>query len=112
MIEDYKFGEINISGKTYRSDVIIYPEHIDANWWRKSGHSVEIDDLKGVIDAGPEVIIIGTGQPGLMRVKKETEEQIKKLGIEMIILPTKEACEEYNRITNTKKVIACLHLTC
>jgi len=112
MIEDYKFGEIKISGKTYQADVIIYPDQVDAGWWRKQGHRLVVDDIKGVIDAKPEVIVIGTGQPGLMQVGKETLEYLDKLGILTIVLPTAKACQEYNRITKIKKVIACLHLTC
>lgn len=112
MIDDYQFGKITISGKTYRTDVIIYPDHIDANWWRKQGHSLAIADIKEVIDAKPDVIVIGTGEPGLMQVEKDTMEYMKKLGIKPVILPTQRAYQEYNRLADTKKVIACLHLTC
>ena len=112
MIDDYQFGKITISGKTYRTDVIIYPDHIDANWWRKQGHSLTIADIKEVIDAKPDVIVIGTGETGLMQVEKDTMEYMKKLGIKTVILPTKRAYQEYNRLADTKKVIACLHLTC
>ncbi len=48
-IEHYSFGKIIINGKTYTSDVIIYPEKVDSSWWRKQGHSLYIDDLKDVI---------------------------------------------------------------
>lgn len=112
MIESYTFGEIKISGKTYKSDVIIYPDHVDAHWWRKQGHNLEIDDIKEVIDAKPDVIVIGTGQPGLMYVDDNTRRKINELGIKTIILPTEKACHEYNHVENSKRVIACLHLTC
>ena len=112
MIESYDFGEIKVSGKTYRADIIIYPNHIDAHWWRKQGHNLDIDDIKEVLDAKPEVIIIGTGQPGHMQVDDKTRGEIRNHGIETIIVPTDEACQEYNRIAKNKKVIACLHLTC
>ena len=112
MIEAYEFGMLKVSGKTYRNDVIIYPDHIDAQWWRKQGHFLDIDDIREVIAAKPEVIIVGTGQPGLMRVDEQTLATIKKMNIEAIVVPTNKACEEYNRIASAKKVIACLHLTC
>ena len=112
MIEEYRFGAIRISGKTYCNDVIIYPDHTESQWWRKQGHSLIIDDIKEVIDAKPDVIIVGTGQPGLMKVSDETLAEIKQLNIEMIIMPTEQACKEYNRIASKKNVIACLHLTC
>ena len=112
MIEDYKFGAIRISGKTYRNDVIIYPDHTDSQWWRKQGHSLVTEDIRDVIEARPDVIIVGTGQPGLMQVSDETRAEMKQLNIEMIVMPTEQACKEYNRMVSKKKVIACLHLTC
>ncbi len=112
MIEDYNFGEVKILGKVYRSDVIIYPDHVDAKWWRKQGHNLELDDIKEVIDAHPDIIIIGTGQPGMLQVNEETRKTLNQEGIKTIVLPTERACQEYNRIGQKKKVIACLHLTC
>jgi len=112
MIEDYKFGEIKINGKTYRSDVIVYPDRVDATWWRKQGHNLELDDIKVVITEKPEVIVIGTGEPGLMKVEKKTIEYLENLNIETVVLPTKKACEEYNRRAKNEKIIACFHLTC
>ena len=106
------FGAIRVSGKTYRSDVIIYPDHTNSQWWRKQGHSLVVDDIKEVIDARPDVIIVGTGQPGLMQVSDETLAAIKQLNIETIVMPTEQACKEYNRIAPKKNVIACLHPTC
>jgi hypothetical protein len=112
MIDDYRFGEITIAGKTYRTDVIVYPDHIDAHWWREQSHNLAIKDIKNVIETKPDVVIIGTGEPGLMQVENEMVDHLEKLGIMTIILPTKEAYKEFNRLINTQKVVACLHLTC
>jgi hypothetical protein len=112
MIEAYQFGAIKVSGKTYHSDVIIYPDHVDSQWWRKQGHSLDIKDIKEVISSRPEVIIVGTGRPGLMQVSEATLAEIRKLNIEAVVMPTEQACREYNRIASEKKVVACLHLTC
>jgi hypothetical protein len=112
VIEAYQFGEIRVSGKNYHNDVIIYPDHIDSKWWRKQGHTLDIDDIKEVIDAEPDVIIVGTGQPGMMRVSDETLAKMRDMKIEMIVMPTEQACKEFNRVASEKKAIACLHLTC
>jgi hypothetical protein len=112
VIEAYKFGEIVISGKTYQTDVIVYDDHVDSQWWRKQGHNLEPDDISQVIEARPDTVIFGTGQPGLMKVSDTTIGEMKKLQIEAIIMPTEQACREYNRIVRERKVIACLHLTC
>jgi len=71
MIEDYSFGKIIINGKKYDSDLIIFKDHIYDSWWRKEGHNLCIDDIKEIIDIKPEVLIIGTGYFGLMKVPQE-----------------------------------------
>lgn len=112
MIDSYEFGEIVIDGNLYTSDVIIYPHRIDSNWWRREGHELSVFDLKDVVDSRPEIIVVGTGNPGLMKVLPETEKHIKSKGIELMILPTKEACLTYNQLCNNRKIVALLHLTC
>ena len=70
------------------------------------------DDLTDVIRYEPDIIIVGTGEPGLMKVPDETMRFIESKGIELIIEDTKNACKTYNKFKENKKVIATLHLTC
>jgi hypothetical protein len=112
MIESYKFGEIVINGTTYTSDLILYPDKVDDTWWRKESHVLHKDDLTDVINYEPDVIIVGTGEPGLMEVPDETKQFIKSNGIELIIENTNNACKIYNELNKYKKVVATLHLTC
>jgi hypothetical protein len=112
MIDTYSFGNIMIDGKTYASDVIIYPDRINSSWWRKVGHELGVDDLKDVLDQKPDVIVVGTGDPGMMKVLPETEKLIKSKGIKLIVQPTKEAYKTYNQLSSSQKVIAMLHLSC
>lgn len=111
-IEHYSFGRITIDGRDYTSDVIIYPDKVDPSWWRKEGHRLAIDDLKNILGSKPEVLIIGTGAYGTMVVPKETEEYLKKKGIKLIADDTKSACETFNKLSGSGKVVAALHLTC
>ena len=43
-IDNYSFGTITIDGRTFTSDVDIYPDHVNASWWRKEGHVLETMD--------------------------------------------------------------------
>ena len=112
MIDSYEFGQIVIKGNKYNSDVIIYPDRIDSNWRIREGHELSISDLKDVIQSGPEMIIVGTGNPGFMKVLPECEKHIRSKGIELVVQPTEEACRTYNHLSVNKRVIALLHLTC
>jgi hypothetical protein len=112
MIDSYEFGVIHVSGKRYSSDVIIYPDRVKDDWWRKEGHQLCIDDLENVTEENPDVMVVGIGNPGLMRVLPETEKYIKSKGIRLIVQSTKDACKTYNQLSSSQKVIALLHLTC
>ena len=113
MIESYKFGEIIINGKKYSSDLIIFEDYIYDSWWRKEGHNLCINDIEKAIDKKPDILIIGTGCFGLMKVPQELIKNIKSFGTEQVIVKkTGEACTEYNKLYKTNKIIAALHLTC
>jgi len=60
-IESYRFGEIVIDGRRYSSDVIIYPDRVEGQWWREEGHSLASTDVWQVLQAPPEVLVIGQG---------------------------------------------------
>jgi len=111
MIDSYEFGKIKINGKEYNHDVIIFPEGIK-DWWRKEGHSVIIEDVKEVIEKKPKTIIFGMGEPGEMKVPENTKQELEKLGIEVIVEPTKKACGIFNKLSEKGDVVAALHLTC
>ncbi len=115
MIEGYSFGRIVVRGKTFHQDLIIHPEGIEEGWWRKEGHRLSMEDLPAILSKEPEVLIIGTGASGLMKVPEEVREALKDRGIEVMVMETGRACSEYNRLLEEKKdrrVVAALHLTC
>lgn len=112
MIEGYQFGKIKIDGKEYTSDVIVDMEKVN-EWWRKEGHEVCLEDIEKVFMENPEVLVFGTGSSGLMQVLPKTEEYLVSKGIQVIIKPTAQAIEEYNRLEQEgKKVVGLFHLTC
>jgi hypothetical protein len=113
VIEKYGFGQIRIDGKEYSRDVIIYPEaRVDGSWWRREGHRLDEADLGDVVKAKPEVLVVGTGYYGQMKVPPETLDFLNSLGIEVQAAETKEACKRYNELKDIRKVVAALHLTC
>lgn len=111
-IEEYSFGKIIIDGKTYTNDLIISLDSILTNWWRKEGHSLYPEDLECVLGIAPEVLVIGCGANNALRVPQKTRQWIENKGIQLIDLPTGQACDRYNELAGKYKVIAGLHLTC
>ncbi|MDA8238797.1 MAG: Mth938-like domain-containing protein [Nitrospiraceae bacterium] len=111
-IDDYAFGRIVINGSSYTSDVIVYPDRVDSPWWRKEGHLLQKADLKDIIAAAPEILVIGTGFSGVMKVPDQTVNFLKSKGITVFIEKTGKAVELFNEKRSGGKVIGAFHLTC
>ncbi len=113
LIKSYSFGKIIIDGEVYTHDIIILPDRIIDNWWRKEGHYLQLDDLKDIGEIIADAAVIGTGYYGLMRVDKEVIEYFKEKGMEVYVAETRKAVEKYNELVKKgKKVIGLFHLTC
>jgi len=111
-IDSYQLGLIVISGKKYTADVIIFPDRVSHNWWRKSGHQLCLEDVPEVITEKPEVLVVGTGAAGLMKVLPEVQQAVEAQGIKLIVETTEKACHTYNQLCHSQRAIAALHLTC
>jgi len=112
-VDTYSFGKIVVNGKTYSADLILYPDRIQENWWRRKGHYLQKEDLYGVEKSPCDTLVIGTGAHGAMEVSREAAEWLNHCHITWEKLPTGKACERTNRlIQEGKQVIAALHLTC
>jgi len=111
-IDSYQFGNIVIDGRSHSKDVILLPNRVISNWWRDEGHSLSINDLADVLSEKPHGLIVGQGAYSRMQVPDELEAALKIEGIDLISLPTSEACQEYNRLSQEGKYAAALHLTC
>ncbi|MEM2250375.1 MAG: Mth938-like domain-containing protein [Candidatus Bathyarchaeia archaeon] len=115
MIDSYDFGVMVIDGKRYTGDVIVFPDKVMSGWWRKEGHRIYIEDLKEVFSYKPlpEVLVVGTGYSGLVKVMPEVNEALKERGIKLIAQPTGEAYKTFNELLKTGKLVAgAFHLTC
>jgi len=112
MIDSYEFGRIVIDGQTFTSDVIIFPDRVDANWWRKEGHRLQLADLEGIWEAQPELLVVGTGATGRMEVAPEVARRLSDQGVGLVVERTGQACRRYNELAPTARVVAALHLTC
>lgn len=115
VIEFYDFGVMVIKGKRYTSDLIVFPEKVLSGWWRREGHQLCVEDLKEIFSQTPlpEVLVVGTGYSGLVKVLPEVEEALKERRIKLIIQPTREAYKTFNELLRAgKRVVGAFHLTC
>ena len=112
MIESYSFGHMNIDGVAYNSDLIVFPDHVKSDWWRIKGHELHIEDLKAVFQVKPEILVVGTGKFGLVKIQPETEKRLQAEGIKLIVEKTGKAYKTYNELSKTNRVVGAFHLTC
>jgi hypothetical protein len=111
-INNYSFGRIDVGGVLYTQDVIILRERVVSPWWREAGgHVFAPADLTDVIEAAPEIVVLGTGYFGRVNVPPET---LEALGTSASIVETTAlAVKTFNRLRSEgRDIIAALHLTC
>ena len=64
IIDSYRFGHIAINGLKHTSDVIIFPDRVQANWLRDDSHQLTLKDITGIMNGNPEILLVGTGATG------------------------------------------------
>ncbi len=114
MIVSYSFGKITIDGQEYTEDVIIMPSgEVVSPWWRKAGHELALSDIKEILETTPSVLVVGTGDPGMMKPISGLGANLQAKGIRVIVQPTKQAVDTFNALREESEVVAaCFHLTC
>ena len=111
-IDEYKFGEMVIEGISYFSDLIIFPKSVKNDWWREEGHLVQPNDLAAINLRKIDLLIVGKGLPGLMKVANSTKRILRENKVELIEASSRKAVEIYNSIDDKEQVVAVFHLTC
>ena len=111
VINHYRFGHIVIDDREHSKDVIILPDRVIPNWWRKDGHSLVIADLAEVVDELPSTLIVGCGAYGRLEPDPRAIVELEERGIAIEVLPTEDAVNRYRQL-DTRNAAAALHLTC
>ena len=113
MIESYHFGEIVINGRRYRGDVKIIAGEVFSGWWRREGHVLAVADIQDILAATPELLVVGTGSQGNMKVDDDLRRHLVSLGTILIEQPTAKAVVTFNDLFKSgRNVAGAFHLTC
>ena len=117
-INSTDFGSIIIDDKKY-NQVLIIGEKVEEREYDKlkdffgTSHKIGDWEVNELLRDNPEIILIGTGQNGMLAVDTKVIETISKKGIELIIEKTPEVIITYNKkIQEGKRVNALIHTTC
>ena len=116
-IDGTTFGEITIDGRSYEYDVVVRLSGEIVKRKKKlskrlygTSHVLSKDEAKFLFEKGCEQIIIGSGQMGNVHLSPEAEAYFEKHGCKVLLQPTEEAIEVFNR--SRAKKIGLFHVTC
>ena len=110
------FGEVEIDGQRFTHDVVVEGGQVRK---RRKGPSKAYRDSYGhtPLSADEEIpwssarLIVGTGVSGQLPVMDEVYAEAGRRGVDVVALPTSEACELLMRESNSGDA-AILHVTC
>jgi hypothetical protein len=112
-IQHYCFGSLTVGGEVFKNDVIVFPDRVCSNWVREAGHVLSVEDLDEVCAFQPEVLIVGTGAYGSLRVPPRVKNKLEGEHIDVIDVPTEQACHVFNKFAEQgKRAVGAFHLTC
>ena len=117
VINKTSFGSITVDEESYDHDIIITLDGKVKKRKKKlskaiygTSHKISLDEIKYVYRDKSEGIVIGSGQYGVVRLSDEASEYLKKNHCKVILRPTPEAIQEWNRTEG--KWIGLFHITC
>jgi hypothetical protein len=110
-IAGYRFGRVSVDGREVTRDVIVLPERVVENWWRRDGHELAWVDLEDVIDELPSRLVVGARAAPRMRPDPAVLHLLKERGVKVECLPTDRAVARFAEL-DPATTAAALHLTC
>ncbi len=114
-IEAFDWGKFTIHGKIHSmdgegvgKDICILNGEVRA-WAARKGHTVKPHMLAPVLQGGVQVLVIGNGVYGKLKVSQAARKAIRDGGIEeLIVEKTPDACGTYNHLVREGKQAAFL----
>lgn len=117
-INSCEFGSITIDRRKYGQVLIIGDkiEERDAKKLHelfKTTHRIGEWETAKLLSGNPDVILIGTGQEGVLEVDENVSLKLEDAVPRLIIQPTPQAIKTYNDLVKENKVVnALIHTTC
>jgi hypothetical protein len=118
-IERFEWGKFTITGRVHMKgmgvgkDIRLVGTDV-TEWAEREGHLLTPEMITGIYHSGIEVLVIGNGINQLLQCPDTVRTDILSHGImELHVLPTPEACKDYNELYRQGRKVALLaHGTC
>ena len=116
-IDHTMFGSITVEGQEYDHDLVI---RLDGKLKKRkkklskavygTSHTISLDEAQYVHQDGAELLIVGTGQYGLVALSDGAAGYFEEKDCAVRLLPTKEAILAWNEAKGA--TIGLFHVTC
>jgi len=115
--ESLVWGKAVIDGKTYNYDIVVLPdgkiEPRTTPYETLGSHTFTRGEIERLINAGAEVIVVGTGTSGMAKLSPEAQRLAAERGVELVVQISPLAINTYNQYAvQGRKVAALIHITC
>jgi hypothetical protein len=119
-IELFEWGRFKILGEIHSmdgegvgKDIFLFNKQVKA-WKARKGHRLSPEMVTKYITDEIDVLVIGNGVNGALKVPKKTRSSIKAAGVKRLIVErTPQACAIYNQLARRGDQVALLaHGTC
>ena len=105
------FGELMVNGKIYYSDMIV--------WWDgevefvTKNHMLGMETFSMLLRKKPDIVVVGTGQQGCVRVSDEVRHRASDKKIKVFEGKSGSAAKMFSDLAGAgKRVVAFIHTTC
>lgn len=107
--------EVEGAGDAYK-DAKLWPGGSRGWDWDETGTrhepGIQPADVRELVENGAEVVVLSRGQNERLQVQQETIDYLEGEGVEVEVLPTREAVDRYNRLAADRRAGALIHSTC
>lgn len=111
------FGEIALDKRTFKTDIYI---RCDGKVKKRdkaavreqygTSHTVGVEELMTVCKGDPELLVIGTGQQGMVNLTEEAARYLTDRSINYVTHPSRRAATVYNHAKGRKALL--VHVNC
>ena len=116
-VDSFRFGSIEVGGKRYGCDVLLFPDgsvkERRGGFGKFGSHTIRREEIDELVKANPEALIVGTGTNDKARVDPQVEACAGEANIHLLVAPSPQAINQLNQLIDEgKRVSALIHITC
>jgi hypothetical protein len=118
-IDSTEFGSITIDGNTYPHDILIRLSGEVVKRKKKlskkhygTSHIISREEAEFIYEKGCDTLVLGAGQYGNVELSPDAAEFFEHHDCRVILQPTSDAIETYNKARDKTKIIGLFHVTC